>query len=447
MKSRLLSIAVALIVAPTIALFAQRPTQIVLGSILPANSVWDKALKQMAAEWAEETDGRVTLRVRPGSVRNEGELLRLLRIGNRPSAGVFGLPGEIDDAFSVLNIPFFYESDDEVFHVIETLTPTFERVLADRGLVLLNWGHTGWAHLFSKTRVESLEDLKRTKLYTTAGDEKMLQWYKESGFNPVPLATTDVLLNLTTGLIDAHFSPPFVALLFQWYSKTPFMLDVPLAPVIGVTVVKERIWNRISAADQQVLRASAKRLEAQLMKDAPALESRSIDTMRERKLTVVGLDDAATASLREAADKLTASWRGDMIPVDVYDQARQARNTFRVENVALSLTPERIEAAGDTVEVVALVEDAHGNPLSGVDVTFRHHVDDRPSGARTVIDTDWAGEARMALVTDDETDDQHVTATAGVRRREDTVALATGDGEGGVPTTAGRGGVENPALR
>ena len=100
MKSRLLSIAVALIVAPTIALVAQRPTQVVLGSMLPANSVWDKALKQMAAEWEKETDGRVKLRVRPGSVKNEGELLRLLRIANRPSAGVFALPGEIDDAFA-----------------------------------------------------------------------------------------------------------------------------------------------------------------------------------------------------------------------------------------------------------------------------------------------------------------------------------------------------------
>lgn len=329
MKSRLLSIAVVLIVAPSIALFAQRPTQIVLGSMLPANSVWDTALKQMAAEWEQETDGRVKLRVRPGSVRNEGELLRLLRIANRPNAGVFALPGEIDDVFNVLNIPFFYESDAEVFHVIETLTPTFERVLADRGLVLLNWGHTGWAHLFSDTRVESLEDLKRTKLYTTAGDEQMLQWYNENGFNTVPLAATDVLLSLTTRLIDAHFSPPFVALLFQWYSKTPFMLDVPLAPVIAVTVVKEQIWNRISAEDQRVLRASAKRLETQLAKDAPALELESIDEMKKRGLTVVELDDAATASLRETADELTASWRGDMIPADVYDQALRERNSFR----------------------------------------------------------------------------------------------------------------------
>jgi TRAP-type C4-dicarboxylate transport system substrate-binding protein len=294
---------------------------------LPANSIWDKALKQMAAEWQRATDGRVTLRVQ-GGFTDEGTLVRRLRRG-RPQAAVFGLPGKLDDAFNVLSVPFFFESDAEVFHVVEKLTPIFERVLADRGLVLLNWGHAGWAHFFTKNRVENLEDLKRTKLYTTAGDDRMLQWYKENGFDPTPLATTDVLLGLSTNLINAHPSPPFVALLFQWYDETPFMLDVPLAPVLGITVVTERTWNQISAEDQRTLRASAKRLEQDLLRDVPAQERRSIDAMQKRGLTVVELDDAAKASLREVADGLTASWRGTMIPADVYDQALRERNNFR----------------------------------------------------------------------------------------------------------------------
>ena len=326
MKSRLLIIAVALMLAPVV-LFAQRTTKITLGSILPANSIWDKALKQMAAEWQRATDGRVTLRVQ-GGFTDEGTLARRLRRG-RPQAAVFGLPGKLDDAFNVLSVPFFFESDAEVFHVVEKLTPIFERVLADRGLVLLNWGHAGWAHFFTKNRVENLEDLKRTKLYTTAGDDRMLQWYKENGFDPTPLATTDVLLGLSTNLINAHPSPPFVALLFQWYDETPFMLDVPLAPVLGITVVTERTWNQISAEDQRTLRASAKRLEQDLLRDVPAQERRSIEAMQKRGLTVVELDDAAKASLREVADGLTASWRGTMIPADVYDQALRERNNFR----------------------------------------------------------------------------------------------------------------------
>ena len=323
----LLVIAVALMLVP-VALFAQRSTRIQLGSILPANSVYDKALKRMAAEWQRETDGRVQLRVLAGSIKDERSLALRLRAG-RPQAGVFSQPGEIDEAFNVLTIPFFFRSDEEAFHVVEQLTTTFERVLADKGLVLLNWGHGGWARFFTAARVESLADLKKTKVYTTAGDEKMLQWYKRNGFDPQPLALTDVLLGLNTGLINAHPSPPYGALLFQWYDKTPFMLDVPLAPVLGITVVAERTWNRISAEDQQTLRASAKRVERDLRRDVTVQERDAIEQMTRRGLTVVSLDEAKQASLREIADEMTASWRADMIPADVYDRALRARDSFR----------------------------------------------------------------------------------------------------------------------
>jgi TRAP-type transport system periplasmic protein len=327
MRSRYLAIAVALALAPAV-LLAQRDVRIQLGSILPANSVWDKSLKQMASEWDRETDGRVQLRVLAGSVKDEGSLARRLKAG-RPQAAVFGLPGEIDDAFNVLSIPFFFESDAEAFYVVEQLNPTFERVLADQGLVLLNWGHAGWAHFFTADRVETLEELKRTKLYTSAGDQKMLQWYKENGFNPTALAVTDVLLGLNTGLINAHPSPPYISLLFQWYDKTPYMLDVPLAPVLGITVVAERTWKGVSPADQRVLLASAKRLEKDLLQEVPAQELQSIAEMKRRGLTVVELDESVEASFREVADELTRSWRGTMIPADIYDEALRARNAFR----------------------------------------------------------------------------------------------------------------------
>ena len=330
MKSRsvVVTVVLAALMAAPVVLLAQRATRIQLGSILPANSVWDRSLKEMAVEWRDETDGRVQLRVQSGAFRDEAALARRLKRG-RPQAAVFGLPGDIHEAFSVLNIPFFFESDEEVFHVVEALTPTFERVLADEGLVLLNWGHAGWAHFFSEDRVETLDDLRGTKLFTAAGDDKMLQWYKENGFDPEPLAVTDVLLGLNTGLINAHPSPPYVALLFQWFDKTPFMLDVPLAPVLGITVVTERTWDGIDADDQQVLLASAKRLEQGLLRDVAAQERDSIEQMRRRGLTVVEIDDAAKASFRAVADQLTASWRGEMIPADVYDLAVRARDSFR----------------------------------------------------------------------------------------------------------------------
>ena len=182
-------VTLALLLVP-IASFAQRTTTIQLGMILPANSVWDKSLKQMGADWAKVTDGRVRLRVLAGA-KDEATLFRRLRLG-RPQAAAFSQPGlsNINDAFSVFAIPFFFESYEEAAFVLDELTPIFTEVLAEEGLVLLNWGHGGWAHFFTASRAESIDELKRTKIFTSAGDDKMVQWYKENGFNPQPLAIT-----------------------------------------------------------------------------------------------------------------------------------------------------------------------------------------------------------------------------------------------------------------
>ena len=51
--------------------------------------------------------------------------------------------------------------------------------------------------------------------------------------------------------------------------------------------------------------------------------------MQQRGLTVVEIDDAGRAAFRAVADEMTASWRGDLIPADVYDLAVRARDGFR----------------------------------------------------------------------------------------------------------------------
>ena len=60
-----------------------------------------------------------------------------------------------------------------------------------------------------------------------------------------------------------------------------------------------------------------------------AQERESIDEMKRRGLNVVEIDDAGKAAFRAVAAEMTASWRGDLIPADVYDMAVEARDAFR----------------------------------------------------------------------------------------------------------------------
>ncbi len=166
-----------------------------LATVLPDGSIWDKNLKQMAAEWKQTTGDRVSVTLfGGGSQGDEPTVLRKIRLDALQAASltVVGL-ASIDPAFNVFNVPFFFESYDELNAVIDKLTPMLKQRLEAKGFVLLHWGHGGWLQLFSKRPVKTVADLKAVKLWTSAGDDRMTQWYKANGFQPRAMAMTDIL--------------------------------------------------------------------------------------------------------------------------------------------------------------------------------------------------------------------------------------------------------------
>ena len=327
MRAFRFAVAVVLLLSAA-TLLAQR-SNLRLGTILPANSLWDRSLKEMAAAWREETDGRVRVQVR-GTAGDESTIIRRMRMNN-PQVAALTLPGltSIDEAFNVFGIPFFFASDAEAAHVLEKLTPRLREVLAARGLVLINWGHGGWLHIFSARPIHSLNDLRAARLFTASGDDGMVQWFKENRFNPVPLALTDVLMGLNTGLIDAYPSPPYGALVFQWYRQSSHMLDVPLGPLFGATVMTERAWARIREADRAVLLEAAAATQDFLFTAVPQQDREAVAEMQKRGLAVTAVPPRSAGLLRAEIDRMTSTWRGTRVPADIYDAATEARDAFR----------------------------------------------------------------------------------------------------------------------
>ena len=92
-----------------------------LATVVPDGSVWDKSLKQMGADWKTATGDRVSLTVfSGGSQGDESTVLRKMRLNALQGASltVVGL-ASIDWSFNVFNIPFFFQSYDELNALVE----------------------------------------------------------------------------------------------------------------------------------------------------------------------------------------------------------------------------------------------------------------------------------------------------------------------------------------
>ncbi len=236
----------------------------------------------------QATGGRVSLTVfGGGSQGDEPTVLRKMRLDALQAASLTGVGlGTIDASFNVFDVPFFFESYDELNEVTDKLTPEISKRVEAKGFVLLNWGHGGWTQLFTKKPIATVADLKKAKLYTSAGNDRMVQWFKANGFEPRAMAMTDIMTGLTTGMVEAVPTTPLAALLFQWYRQTPNMLDIGLAPVVGATVITRKAWNAVAEADRPKLRAAALGVQKRLQEDVPKQDAAAVAEMTKRGLVV-----------------------------------------------------------------------------------------------------------------------------------------------------------------
>jgi len=335
LKRAVLAVTLAVSAAAGVRLLAADPITIKLSTFAPPHSPWDVALQAMGADWAKVTAGRVKLVVYAGGTQGpETTVVKLMRPpASQLQAALLLQPGlaEIDDSANVLGMPFFLQTDEEMQAVLKKIGPVLSKRFEAKGFHVLHWGSAGWVQMFSKKPIKALADLKQAKLYTTEGDDRMVQWYKSNGFQPVPLNFNDIpaQLKLRTGMIDAAPSPPQGALLLQFFRDAPYMLQLRVAPLIGATVMTDKAWTAISPEDRAKMVEAADAMEKKLMSDAPKIDTDSIAAMKSRGLTVTELDPKTAAEFHSAAELMIKSMRGNMIPADVFDLAVQERDAFR----------------------------------------------------------------------------------------------------------------------
>jgi TRAP-type C4-dicarboxylate transport system substrate-binding protein len=288
----------------------------------------------MGEKWKKASGGKVELKVYPGGEQgDEPEMVQKMRIKSLQAVAISGagLSG-IDAASAALQIPMMYDSWDELDYVRERIGPQLEKGLASRGFVVLNWGDTGWVRFFSKRPATTPDDFRRMKVCTLLGDTTSFELFKRNGFQPVSLATTDIVTGLQTGLIDSFQAPPMVALASQWFGGARNMLDVKFAPLAGATLVAKDTWEQIPAGLRPQLLAIAHDSGAQIRQEIRRMEDASIGMMQTLGLNVVHADANAVSQWRTIVEQqLWPALRGGGMPAPLFDQVKRLRDEYRAK--------------------------------------------------------------------------------------------------------------------
>ena len=271
------------------------------------------------------------MRLFPGGVAGDDpDVVRKMRLGTL-NAGVLTSVGvaEIDKSVYAIGMPLMYDSYDEVYSVLEKMRPKLEASLEAKGFVVLNWVDGGWVHFFTKKPVAVPDDLRKLKLFSWAGDAESVEVWRSAGFNPVPLPSTELSTALQTGLVEALGSPPQVAVISQFFTHAQNMTALRWQLLQGATLIAKSTWDKIPADVRPPLLEIARESGVRLQKEIRDAESRDVEAMKKRGLTVVPVSAAQRAEWQKLTESLYPKIRGKIVPAEAFDEALRYRDEYR----------------------------------------------------------------------------------------------------------------------
>ena len=310
---------------------AQEPVRVRLGTVVPVGSLWEETLQHLRQEWHRISKGGVKVTIHAGgALGDEVEMVRQVRQGRIQAVGLSSVGlSRIDNGVSCLQVPMMFRSYDELDYVRDRLAATLERRIEAKGFKVLHWADGGWVYVFSKNPARTPDDLRRMKLFTSAGDPETEQLYKKFGFRVVPLSMADLSQSLNTGMVEAFSTVPLFAQLQGTYKLAPHMLDVKWTPLVGGTVISLSVWESFPASWRSAMLEAARAAGGRLRGSIRKLGDDAVTEMQKRGLEVIHPDAPTAAAWQAAAEVTYPHLSGPYCPADLFQDVKRLRDEAR----------------------------------------------------------------------------------------------------------------------
>lgn len=274
-----------------LALFAVGAAQadvLKIATTAPDGTAWMREMRAGADAVKARTEGRVEVKYYPGGVMGDSNTVqRKIKIGQLQGGAFTG--GEISNVNSdvqLYSLPFLFRSQAEVDAVRAKLDDRIKAGFEKGGFVALGLSGGGFAYIMSTRDIKTRDDLKAAKVWVPQGDYIAEVAFKNSGVAPVSLPLADVYTSLQTGLIDTAANTLAGTIAFQWHTKIKHVVDLPVSYVVGALVVDKKAFDKISPADQTVLKEEMGKAFAQLDKVSIEDNTKAVDALKKQGITL-----------------------------------------------------------------------------------------------------------------------------------------------------------------
>ncbi len=317
------------------AAISQKVYTLKFATLMPTGTSWTKTFDDWIKEVETKSQGRIKFRMYSGGVMgDEPDVLRKIRKGQL-HGGLFsgyGI-GRIYSPARILELPFLFKNTDEIDYVRDQLMPDLESGFRENGFELIGWPEVGFIHFFSKHKIQSIDDIRKSRIWLWQGDPLGEALFEAADIKPVPLSIIDVYPQLSAkhGSIDTVYMSTFGAIALQWYSKVRYATHLSVTNAIGAVVISNRFFNKLPEDLQQLLKSSGI-IASNIIRQ----QTRSENIKSKQLLIDNGIeflwdwDDTALDEFIDIRDNAaTHLIKTDYIPEDFFNKTRSHLDTYR----------------------------------------------------------------------------------------------------------------------
>ncbi|MBQ9239424.1 MAG: TRAP transporter substrate-binding protein DctP [Treponema sp.] len=329
MTAKKKSIVCVVLSALLLPLGAQQRQTLKIATIAPSRSAWDVSQRRLAQDWATASGNTITMQFMSanamGGESGVIQKLNAVRPGQKApidgaiftSIGIAELAPETQ--IMTLAVPFLFRNQEEVDIVLDAFTGRLQAAITAKGYVILGWFNVGWAYFYTKRPAHTIAELKQQRMSVSGlGLPGLTNAFKAAGFQTHGVAADKLLQSTRTpGGVEAIYTIPMYGYAGQFYKSLPYILDVPICPVMAAFVISEASWNAIPDAYKPALLAAMRAAEADFIAAQRSSDSEYLQRCVDGGSTLVKPNAAELRLMQETLERDAVA----MIQTGIMDQA------------------------------------------------------------------------------------------------------------------------------
>ncbi|WP_066455687.1 TRAP transporter substrate-binding protein [Anaerotruncus rubiinfantis] len=214
------------------------------------------ALQGFVDDVFDKSEGRIKIDIYDNSqLGDESAYLEQLTFGAIDFCKISVAPlANIVPDYQVFAMPYIFKGQAEMWKVLESdFGSMMLDKLRDANMEGIGFMDNGSRCFFSKTPINSVEDMKNMKVRVQSSD-LMMALCDSLGCNSISVSGSEVYSALQTGVVDGAENNVNIYYSYSWYEVAPYLILDNHNTMPEMVVASATVWDSIDAADQQIIR-------------------------------------------------------------------------------------------------------------------------------------------------------------------------------------------------